>query len=85
MRSDKAGAFRASNTDLIELENPSLRLEGPSLTLDNPSPFESAMWYTRSRYHAGSNSVRMRNTHYVIYFATSSVDARHLGASLSEQ
>ena len=57
-------------TDLMELDNPSLTLEGPSLTLDDPSPIESAMQYTRSRYHAGSNSMRVRNTHYVIYFAT---------------
>ena len=54
----------------MELDNPSLTLEGPSLTLDDPSPIESAMQYTRSRYHAGSNSMRMCNTHYVIYFAT---------------
>ena len=36
MRSDKAGAFRASNTDLVELDDPSLTLEGPLLTLDDP-------------------------------------------------
>ena len=54
----------------MELDNPLLTLEGPSLTLDDPSSIESAMQYTQSRYHAGSNSMRIRNTHYVIYFTT---------------
>ena len=59
LKSDKIGAFRASNTYLVELDN-------PSLTLDDPPPIGSAMRYTRSKYHAGSNSMRMRNTHYVL-------------------
>ena len=45
VRSDKAGAFRASNADLVELDDPSLTLKGPSLILDDPLPIESAMWY----------------------------------------
>ena len=44
--------------------------DDPSLTLDHPSLIESAMRYTRSKYHAGSTSMHMHNTHYVIYFAT---------------
>ena len=44
--------------------------DDPSLTLEGPSPIESAMRYTQSKYHAGSTSMHMRNTHYVIYFAT---------------
>ena len=47
VRSDKAGAFRASNTHLVELDDPSMTLEGPSLTL-NHLPIESVMRYTRS-------------------------------------
>ena len=39
MRSDKAWAFRASNTDLVELDN-------PSSTLEDPSPIESAMRFS---------------------------------------
>ena len=40
VRSDKAWAFRASNTDLVELDD-------PLLILEDPSPIESAMRYTR--------------------------------------
>ena len=65
VRSHKAGAFKASNTDLVKLDN-------PSLTLDDPSSIESATRYTRSKYHAGSNSVCMRNMHYItLYFSCS--------------
>ena len=70
MRLDKAGAFRASNTDLVKLDNPSLMPEGSLLTLDDPSLIESAMQYTRSKYHAGYNSMCMRNAHYMIHFAS---------------
>ena len=61
VRSDKAWAFRASNTDLVELDN-------PSLTLEDPSRSSQPCGTHGSRYR--SNSMRMRNTHYVIYFAT---------------
>ena len=37
MRSDKAWAFRASNTDLVELDDPSLILEDHLLTLEDHS------------------------------------------------
>ena len=59
MRSDKAWAFRASNTNLMELDDSSLRLEGPLLTLDDPSEIESAMRYTRSKQR--SNSIYMHS------------------------
>ena len=47
-------AFRTSNTDLVEIDDPSLTLRGPLLTLDDPLPIKSAMRYTRSKYHANS-------------------------------
>ena len=56
MRPDKAGAFRDSNTDLVEPDDPSLILEGPSLTLDDPSQIESAVCYTRSKLPSNSNA-----------------------------
>ena len=66
-------SFRASNTELLELDDPSSILDDPSSILDDPSsilddpsPIKSAMRYTWSEYHAGSNSMRMRNTHYII-------------------
>ena len=69
-------SFGASNTDLVELDHPSLTLEGPSLTLDDPSnrrPSQQCDAVHTVPLHATPSrwfhSMRMRNTHYVIYFA----------------